>query len=84
MHHKAGVMKQFKRASNKKSRRTPITSQAIDMQYSEQTVKIKLPKNIVRGSLPTEREIEITITVKTPSFIDVENSPRGLDIWEID
>ena len=82
--HKSGVKKLFKRASNKKVRRTPITSFILDMEYSEQVVKVKIPQNIIKGSMPVDKEVEITITVKTPSYVEVENTPIGLDIWTLD
>lgn len=82
--HKSGVKKQFKRSSNKKARKTPLTTRCLDMQYSEQKVNIKIPQNIVKGSIPVIKEIEITITVATPRYVEIENIPRGLDIWSFE
>ena len=82
--HKSGVKKAFKRQSNKKARRTPLTSPCLDMEYSERKVTIKIPQNIVQGSLPTLKEVEIILTFKTPHYTEVENTPKRLDIWEID
>jgi hypothetical protein len=71
----AGFMKAFKRASNKKMRKTPITSPCLDVRYSEQTVAFKVLKNI-----------EVVVTIKRPeySYMDIENKPVGLDIWSVD
>ena len=73
--HNAGFMKSFKRASNKKMRRTPLTSPCLDVRYSEQTVSFKVLK-----------DIEVTVTVVAPiySYMDIENVPQGLDIWAVD
>lgn len=82
--HKAGVMKQFKRASNKKMRRTPIRNTILDMNYTTKFVSIKVPKNIVPGYTPLEHFVEVLITVCEPKFIEVENFPTKLDKWIID
>lgn len=86
--HKSGVKKWWKRLSNKKARRTPLTSTVVDMQYEEKTITIKLPKKVMKAitssGSSTDKEIEVTITVKTPKYIEVENHPTGLDPWSLD
>ena len=82
--HKSGVKKAFKRASNKKIRKTPITSIVCNMEYEDYTFTIPIPKNIVKGSTSTIKTVEITITVKRPLYEEVENVPIGLDIWSFE
>jgi hypothetical protein len=69
--HKAGVKKQFKRASAKKARRTPILSMCVDTHYT-----IKKVKRLI--------EIEEEILIPEVDYTYVENSPRGLDPWLLD
>ena len=68
--HKSGVKKGFKRASHKKARRTPILLQIPVME--EVTVNFSI------------FNINIEITMLSPSTIDVEKIPQGLDIWSLD
>ena len=70
--------------SNKKIRRTPITSPYIDMEYSEEEITLRIPRNIIQGAIPQNATVNITITVAKPKYIEVENYPTGLDIWSLD
>jgi len=54
------------------------------MIYTQQIVNLKISKNIIKGSLPTDRTIQVQITVMTPQLIEVENIPIGLDSWTLD
>lgn len=82
--YKSGFKKFFKRHSNKKIRQTPITSPHIDMIYSECEVTLKIPKDIVKGSTPVDKDIKVNIVVSHPEYVEVENYPIGLDPWMLD
>ena len=84
VHHKSGVRKQFKRASAKKARRTPIMSAVKTVDVVEKNVKVRIPKNIIRGMNPLVKEIELTIKFEIPTVTYIENYPEGLDPWEFD
>jgi hypothetical protein len=70
----SGIKKFFKRASNKKIRKTPITSPCEDTQYEEQTIGFSI------------LGIEFVLNIKIPHkhYVEIENKPVGLDIWTID
>lgn len=82
--HKSGVKKKFKRRSNKKVRHTPVTKEIVAYEYINQEVTIRIPKNIIRGGIPTLKEIKIVITIAVPYIEEVEVTPKKLDIWELD
>ena len=82
--YKPGVKKWWRRMSNKKMRQTPITKTVVDMVYTDEEVIIKIPRNIVPGSLPQQHEVKVVIPIATPTYIEVENYPTGLDIWSLD
>lgn len=81
---KPGTKKWWRRMSNKKIRQTPITRTVIDMEYSEKEITLRIPKNIIQGAIPQDATVNVTITVAKPRYIEVENYPRGLDIWSLD
>ena len=81
---KPGTKKWWRRMSNKKIRQTPITRTVVDMEYSEEEITLRIPRNIVKGGIPQDATVNVTITVAKPKYIEVENHPRGLDIWTLD
>ena len=84
VHHKSGVHKQFKRASAKKARRTPLTELVKGFEYSEVELHLRIPKNLIQGSLTVNTRITVDVIVKTPTLDEVELIPRGLDSWNFD
>lgn len=82
--HKSGVKKQWKRQSNKKIRHTPITKEIVAYENIEHEVTIRIPRNIVKGGIPTLKEMRINITIAIPYLEEVEVTPKKLDIWELD
>lgn len=80
----SGVKKQFKRRSNKKMRHTPITREIVAYDHIEQEIVVKIPRNIIKGGIPTLKEIKINITIMIPYLEEVEITPKRLDIWEIE
>ena len=77
--HKSGVHKEFKKRSARKMRRTRITSTVVDMEYSDEEITLRIPRNVIKGAFPQDKEIKVTITVAKPRYVEVENMPRGLD-----
>lgn len=81
---KASTKKQFKKRSHKKMRHTPVTKEVLTYKQFEQEVTIRISRNIVKGGIPTLKEVKVNIIISIPYFEEIEIMPEGLDIWEIE